>query len=144
MATSWPDTLPPLPPGSFLSHSGTNSGQEVGRSPGRLRGIWRVPCLQVPKGPSGPAHTPCESWACRPRLPVPGAAPAGGCALQPLPALAAPLLWRMPSGIFNWKLISSHLNKCPRQRRGTHPPAEPRPPTPTWDKERRESGYATL
>lgn len=85
-----------------------------------------------------------ESWARRPRLPVPGAAPAGGCALQPLPALAASLVWWTPSGIFNWKLISSHLNRRPRQRRGTHPPAQPRPPTPTWDEERRESGCAVL
>lgn len=107
-----PRRPPPPPPGPFLSHSGTNSGPEGGavrfRRPSRLRGIWRFPCLQVPKGRSGPARTP----ACRNPGPaglasqVPGAAPAGGCALQPLPALAAPLVWWTPSGIFNWKLIS--------------------------------------
>lgn len=51
--------------------------------------------------------------------------PLVGVHLQPLTPLAAPLMWPESSGIFNWKLISSPLNRQPRQRRATTHPHSP-------------------
>lgn len=69
------------------------------------------PPSQVPQGRSqAPDSRPC---------------PLVGVHLQPLIALAAPLMWPESSGIFNWKLISLRLNRRPRQRRATTHPQSP-------------------
>lgn len=87
------------------------------------------PPSQVPQGRSrAPDSRPC---------------PLVGVHLQPLIALAAPLMWPEPSGIFNWKLISSSLNRRPRQRRATtHPHSQP--PLPTWEETQREPSCTAL
>lgn len=123
---------PPRPPVPGWSWGKSRPGNRS--SPGCWRPVWlpgaavgRFLRLQVPQGRSGAAPTPA-----RPRASPAESLqhPLVGVQWQPLPAPAAPLLRPELSGIFNWKLISPRLNRRPRQRRGTHPPAQPSHPPP--------------
>ena len=145
MATSWSD-CPSSPRSPVPGWSWGKSRAGNRRSPGCWRPVWlpgaavgRFLRLQVPQGRSGAAPTPA-----RPRASPAGSLqhPLVGVQWQPLPALATPLLRPEPSGIFNWKLISPRLNRRPRQRRGTHPPAQLT--LPIWDETQREPGCAAL
>lgn len=152
MATSWPN-IPPLPPlsprlrlssRSFWGKFWTGKGQSPGC--GRLgslpRAVWRYPSFRYLRV-GGAQHPPLPnplglaSSVC-------GALPSGGCVLQPLQMLTAPLLGPKPSAIFNWKLISSSLNRRPRQRQRSPPTHIVRPAHPTSDEMRPQPSCTVL
>lgn len=97
-----------------------------GRSPGCRRagclpaGLWRS--LHLPQGrlaqhtalPGLRTRAVTTSWVHSATVTF-----TGGCLLQSLSLLPATAEGPKPSGIFNWSLISSCLDRRPRQRRGT-------------------------